>query len=232
MQPPGWKTVLALACLAAAAPFLHGQSTFGTILSTVSDQQGKTMPAVEVTLTEQNTNITRTSSSNQEGNYEFLNLNPGVYRVCAGRSGSKIFLKADIELSARQTARPDRIGNGHDGPRLTGSSGLQWFNINAFSDPAANLLGNSARNIPEGPGFRHTSASLTKKVRFRESAELWLSVVAMDAINHPNFGSTSTLLSTDRAADRAKSRNVWLCAHHLLTRPARYLCKIRLDACS
>ena len=109
MQPPRWKTVLALACLAAAAPLLHGQSTFGTILGTVSDQQGKAMPAVEVTLTEQNTNITRTSSSSEEGNYEFLNLNPGIYRVRAGRSGFKTFLKADIELSARQTVRVDAV---------------------------------------------------------------------------------------------------------------------------
>jgi hypothetical protein len=130
------------------------------------------------------------------------------------------------QACSSQTARPDRIGNGNDGPRLTGSSGLQWFNISAFSDPAVNLLGNSARNVLEGPGFWHTSASLTKKVRFQEKAELWLSVVAMNVFNHPNFkspsstaeltvgnaafGSTSTLLNTDRAADRARARALWL----------------------
>lgn len=129
------------------------------------------------------------------------------------------------QACASQTARPDRAGDGNDGPRLTGP-GVQWFNINAFKDPAATVLGNSARNILEGPGFWHPSVSLTKKVRFRERAELWLSLVAMNVVNHPNykspsstaelmvgnsaFGSTTSLLNTDRAADRARSRNMWL----------------------
>jgi len=128
---------------------------------------------------------------------------------------------------ASQTARPDRVGNGNDGPRQTGSSQVRWFNTEAFREPARDALGNAGRNILVGPGFWHTSVSLTKKVRFLESKELWLSVAAMNVFNHPNFrspgantgeltvgqaafGSTSSLLNTDRAADRAKARAIWL----------------------
>ncbi len=126
-----------------------------------------------------------------------------------------------------QTARPDRLADGNDGPRLSGSPQLKWFNTDAFAEPATGALGTSGRTILEGPGFWHPSTSLTKKVRLRENRELWLSVAAMNVFNHPNFrspgattseltvgqaafGSTSALLNTDRAADRSKSRAIWL----------------------
>jgi len=125
-----------------------------------------------------------------------------------------------------QVARPDRVGDGNDGPRQTGSSQVRWFNTDAFREPAPDALGNAGRNILEGPGFWHPSLSLTKKTRFLENKELWLGLAAMNVLNHPNyrsptipaeltlgqaaFGSTSTLLSSDRAADRARSRNIWL----------------------
>jgi hypothetical protein len=130
-----------------------------------------------------------------------------------------------------QTARPDRIADGNNGPRQTGSSVAKWFDVSAFGDPPASALGNAGRNILEGPGFWHASASLTKKIRFRERQELWLTVAAMNVFNHPNFrsptgtgeltvgqaafGSTSGLLTADRAADRSRSRAIWLRARIL-----------------
>lgn len=125
-----------------------------------------------------------------------------------------------------QIARADRIGDGNDGPRQTGVDTRKWFNTAAFADPPANRLGTAGRNILEGPGFWHLSASLTKKIRFAEGRELWLTAAAMNVLNHPNwrapttdaeltvgqtaFGSTSSLLTTDRAVDRGRSRLAWL----------------------
>lgn len=139
------------------------------------------------------------------------------------RTGRNPLTNADC---ASQTARADRIGDGNDGPRLTGFDAAKWFNIAAFREPAPTSLGTAGRNILEGPGFWHASASLTKKIRFGENRELWLTVAAMNLFNHPNFrsptttaeltvdqtafGSTSALLTTDRAADRSRSRIVWL----------------------
>jgi len=89
--------------------------------------------------------------------------------------------------------------------------------------PAATLL--------EGPGFWRFSTSLTNRVRFREQPGLWLTLAAMDVFNppsfrspassgeltvgHPALGSTSALLTTDRAADRARARALWLRARIL-----------------
>jgi hypothetical protein len=127
--------------------------------------------------------------------------------------------------SGGQTARPDRIANGNNGPKQTGSSSVKWFDPAAFSNPAATVLGNSGRNILLGPGFWHLSLSLTKRVRFMENKEIWFTAAAQDLPNHPNwanpsssaeltvgqpaFGSTSSLLGSSRAASRFPSRSVW-----------------------
>jgi hypothetical protein len=124
------------------------------------------------------------------------------------------------------TARPDRIGDGNNGPKQTGSSTVKWFDPAAFQNPAATALGNCGRNILLGPGFWHLSLSLTKRVRFRENKEIWFTGAAENLPNHPNwnnpsssaeltvgqaaFGSTSSLMGSDRAASRFPSRSIWL----------------------
>ena len=114
------------------------------------------------------------------------------------------------------TARADRVGSGNDGPKQAGTSVAKWINTAAFAQPAATALGNAGRNILEGPGFWSLHLGLTKKIRFREGKELWLSITSQNVLNHPNwatpsasgevtvgqaaFGSTSTLLGQDRGA--------------------------------
>jgi hypothetical protein len=125
-----------------------------------------------------------------------------------------------------ETARADRVGDGNDGPRLTGASTLKWFNIDAFSQPPNDRLGNAGRNILEGPGFWAAHLSLTKKVRFAERKELWITAAARNIFNHPNwrspaasgeltvgqnaFGSTATLMGQDRAYTRSRARSIML----------------------
>ncbi len=128
--------------------------------------------------------------------------------------------------SSGQTARPDRIADGNNGPKQTGVASVLWFDPAAFSNPAATVLGNSGRNILLGPGFWHLSLSLTKRFRFLETKELWFTMASENFFNHPNwnnpsstaeltvgsaaFGSTASLMGSDRAAGRFPSRNIWL----------------------
>lgn len=127
--------------------------------------------------------------------------------------------------SGGTTARPDRIGDGNNGPKQTGGASVRWFDPSAFSNPAATALGTSGRNILLGPGFWHLSLSLTKRVRFLENKELWFTAATENLLNHPNwnnpsssaeltvgqaaFGSTASLMGSDRAAGRFPSRNIW-----------------------
>ena len=91
--------------LALSPVALLAQSTFGTILGTVSDASGALAPGVAVTVTNLAENISRETVSDFQGHYEFDNLKAGLYRVVARKQGFREFSAADLRLEARQTLR-------------------------------------------------------------------------------------------------------------------------------
>jgi hypothetical protein len=80
---------------------------------------------------------------------------------------------------------PDRIGNGN----ISGSQRTiyNWFNLNAFTDAAANTFGNSGYNVLIGPGFINLDFGLRKVVEITERQTLQLRLESFNTINHPNW---------------------------------------------
>src|ERR1043165_3687259 len=83
------------------------QSTFGTILGTVTDTSGAIVPGVKITVTQDAQNRSREVTADSQGNDDALNLNPGPYTVSAAAAGFKTFRKSGLTLDARQTLRVD-----------------------------------------------------------------------------------------------------------------------------
>ncbi|HZT29771.1 MAG TPA: TonB-dependent receptor [Bryobacteraceae bacterium] len=84
---------------------MPAQSTFGTILGTVTDRTGAVVPGARIVITNQGENIPRKTVTDAQGNYEALNLKAGRYSVAAEAAGFKAFRATDLELAARQTMR-------------------------------------------------------------------------------------------------------------------------------
>src|SRR6202521_2210259 len=84
-----------------------GQTTFGTILGTITDPSGSVMPNVTITVTNEGENISHNVTSDAQGNYQAENLKAGKYTVTAQVSGFKEVTVKDILLIARQTVRVD-----------------------------------------------------------------------------------------------------------------------------
>ncbi len=61
----------------------------------------------KVTLVEVQTGITRTTTSDSDGSYEFVNLTQGRYRIEIENNGFRKFTTKDFDLAARQTVRID-----------------------------------------------------------------------------------------------------------------------------
>src|SRR5215471_763006 len=85
---------------------LIGQ-TFGAITGVVTDSTGAAMDKATVTMTNPQTNLTRTAATNDTGNYNFPSLPPGLYNVRAEKQGFKSEARNNIELEVQQTARID-----------------------------------------------------------------------------------------------------------------------------
>jgi hypothetical protein len=93
---------LAVACLQA-----FGQSTFGAVVGTVKDPSGAAVPNASVTLKNVDENVSRETTTKDNGDYEFSNIPPGRYSVTAASSGFDTFNATGLNLVARQTLRLD-----------------------------------------------------------------------------------------------------------------------------
>src|ERR1035438_8163554 len=87
--------VLALVLVVSSA---FGQAVSSTVLGTVTDSSGAVIVNAKVTLTEVSTKVSRTSQSNESGNYNFADVPPGNYVVTVEMTGFKKELRQDISL--------------------------------------------------------------------------------------------------------------------------------------
>src|SRR2546429_2543215 len=92
--------------LGYSAP-LMGQAVNATLLRTATDSSGAAVASVKVTITETNTGLSRTSQTNDSGNYTFSDLPPGTYTVTAEQPGFKRASRAGFEVIVNTTSRLD-----------------------------------------------------------------------------------------------------------------------------
>src|SRR5207245_10215792 len=82
-----WATrvLLVLFCLTGSTVML-AQSTGGRVLGRVADPSGAVLAGVKVTLTNEATGVTRSAQTNSSGDYVFVEVLPGNYRVALEQS--------------------------------------------------------------------------------------------------------------------------------------------------
>src|SRR5208283_1398986 len=83
------------------------QSTYGTILGTVSDSTGAVMPNAQVSVQEQQTGVKRTAATDGSGDYLFVNMDPGTYTITASAPNFTTVQNEGVILPARETVRSD-----------------------------------------------------------------------------------------------------------------------------
>jgi len=102
------SALLTMSLLAVGVATAYGQSTtFGQFLGTVTDLSGAVVPGASVTAVNRDTNIARTTVTNERGDYVVDKLIPGVYDLRAELSGFKTEVAAEVRLLSSQKARVD-----------------------------------------------------------------------------------------------------------------------------
>lgn len=97
---------LSLAFLATTA-LLPGQALNGTLVGTVTDASGAVVPNAKVTAIEAATNLTRSSSTNESGNFIFSNLPQGLYSVSVEQTGFRKATRESVAVNINSTIRAD-----------------------------------------------------------------------------------------------------------------------------
>lgn len=102
-----------LVFVALLAALCQAQIGGGSIVGVARDPSGAAVPGVRITATNQNTNETRTVSSNAEGYYEFPLLPAGPYRIRAEATGFDTVTGEPFDLASGTRPRIDltlRVG--------------------------------------------------------------------------------------------------------------------------
>lgn len=103
---PGSICIILL-LLVGGAGLAYSQAVEGTLLGTITDSTGATVPNALVTITEVNTGIVRTTRTLDAGNYVFADLRPGTYSVAVELTGFKKAVRAGVDVLVNATVRVD-----------------------------------------------------------------------------------------------------------------------------
>src|SRR5438093_4095354 len=79
------------------------------ISGTVRDQSAAVLPGVEVTATQTETGVARTTVTNETGSYALPNLPLGPYRLEAGLPGFRTFVQSGIILQVNSSAATNPV---------------------------------------------------------------------------------------------------------------------------
>jgi hypothetical protein len=101
-----WKLVLVLALVVVATGTAWCQST-GSIVGSVTDGQNGAVPDAAISVVNTSTGVAQEGKSNASGDYQFLNLQTGFYKVTVSTPGFKQLVRSNIEVTVNNATRID-----------------------------------------------------------------------------------------------------------------------------
>lgn len=172
-----WRNPLcfvAIALLAAlgwstAAP---AQITTATVVGVVTDRSGAAVPNAQATITNTDTNLTRTVTANSVGQYRFDFLPVGPYTLSVSAKGFKKYTQTGIVLTLNETATLDAtLDLGNITETITVSAATPEVNTST-SEVGATVENQQIVNLPLvdrdvyqllelTPGFQHQEMDQT-----------------------------------------------------------------------
>ena len=101
------QSVVATICLSLLAITAVAQQTVGSIHGTVRDPQGAVVQNAEVTARNTATNLTRTTTTNEGGDYRISDLPPGKYEVKISAANFKQTVVSDVVVAVNTDTPQD-----------------------------------------------------------------------------------------------------------------------------
>ena len=216
--------ILAIGLLAVP---LHAQILYGSIVGVVQDASGSSIPAATVTIVSKETNLTRESISNENGEYTLTNVQPGTYDVKVGLQGFREFVRTNVPVSAGQISRVEaKLEIGSLTETVTVESAAQLLQTDK-SDIHTELKSKEITNLPLNqyrnyqalinlvPGA--TPASFQNAQTDTPGRALRTNVNGMDGQNN------------NTRIDGASSVNIWLPHHTAYVAPAETIESVNIS---
>lgn len=98
------------ACVLAAVMacgIAQAQSIYGSLRGILTDSQGGVIAGAKVSLVDEGTNLSRSTLTNEAGEYSFASVTPAAYRIVAEAPGFKKFERAGVVVATQQAVTVD-----------------------------------------------------------------------------------------------------------------------------
>ena len=185
---------------AGAALMLKGQST-SSVRGTVTDPQGAVIPEAVVTLSSASTGWSRQLVTDGSGEYQFLQVAPGDYKLTAAKLGFTTVTKEQIKLQVNVPSTLDiRMEVGTTGEMVNVSADAQLVNTvdasvgNAFNQNQIRQLPLDTRNIVQllslQPGVTATGEVMGSR---RDQNNITLDGVDVNDNENSGIGGTADI---------------------------------------
>jgi outer membrane receptor protein involved in Fe transport len=103
----------------------NAQTSYGSVVGTVTDAAGALIAGVQVELRNKGTNAEQKAVTSSAGTYTFINLNPGSYSVTASHPGFKESTADQVDVQIGGTTRADltlEVGDVTQSITITGAT--------------------------------------------------------------------------------------------------------------
>ncbi len=101
-----WALVLSVTSLTLPGA-ARAQVLYGSLTGNVTDSAGAAVPGATVTAVNNGTNVSKETTTNGEGIYQFSDLLPGVYKVTIGGTGFTTSVTESVNIEVNNVRRVD-----------------------------------------------------------------------------------------------------------------------------
>jgi len=201
--------LLALA-VAVSSP-AYSQTLYGSVVGTVLDQSGASIPDVSITVTNKGTNQSVETKTDEGGRFSVPNLLPGTYDLKATGTGFRPYNRTDIVITANTIARADmQLELGATTEQITVQAEAAQIQTDK-ADTHTTITAQAIAQMPL-PGYRNYQSLMNlvpgaTPTRFQNSMTDTPGRSLQTNVNGTNANNNVTRI------DGATSVNVWL-PHH------------------
>jgi hypothetical protein len=149
-----------LFCIAIVLMFNGGRVAWGqattSLRGTVTDPSGAAVPKATVVLTNVEVNTPRTTTTGSQGDYTFLSLPPGNYKLLVETTGFERYEQTNLQLLVNSPATVNvqlKLGSVNETVAVTAQAPLLNLSDasmgNAFSNIQVKQIPLEGRNVPD-----------------------------------------------------------------------------------
>jgi hypothetical protein len=200
------------------APAASAQVLYGSIVGTVQDSQGASVPGATITITNKETNFTRDTVSTEDGSYTLVNVLPGVYSMKVSLQGFRESLRENVPVSVGQISRIDmKLEVGALTETVTVASAVQLLQ----TDKAVVNTELKSKEIVSMPlsAYRNYQ-SLINLVPGATPARFNNAETDTPARSMTTFVNGQSSYNNGTRTDGAANVNIWLPNHNMYVSPA------------